>query len=183
MKVLKMITVLVVSMGIFAFTTKINPEKTIADMVMENQDLSTLSAALEAADLVEVLKAEGPYTVFAPNNRAFDNLPEGKLSDLLKPENKAELAKVLKYHVVDGKIYASDLDGNKMIKTLEGKQIRITASSAPMEMGEEGEQQMKKVKVNNAKVLSSDITASNGVIHIIDGVVSPSDIEAMGTNY
>jgi len=180
MKVLKTITLLVISLVVLAFTAKIGPEKTVSEKVAEKGNLSTLLAALEAAELVETLKGEGPFTVFAPTNDAFNKLPEGKLDDLLKPENKEELAKILKYHVVSGKIYASDLSGEKMVETLEGTQIKVRASSAMEEgMGEEGEY-MDKVRVNNATVVEPDITASNGIIHIIDGVVMPSDIEVMG---
>lgn len=181
MKVLKTITLLAISLVVLAFTAQVNPEKTISETVAENENLSTLLTALETAELVETLKGEGPYTVFAPTNDAFNKLPEGKLDDLLKPENKEELAKILKYHVVSGKIKASDLSGEQMVETLEGTQIKVRASSAMEEegMGEEG-RQMDKVRVNNATVVEPDITASNGIIHIIDGVVMPSDIEVMG---
>jgi len=97
MKTLKIMSVLVISLMVLAFTSKTNPDKTISEMVAEKQNLSTLLTALQTAELVETLKGEGPYTVFAPTNDAFANLPEGKLENLLKPENKAELAKILKY--------------------------------------------------------------------------------------
>ncbi len=184
MKVLKTITILVISLMILAFTTNISPEKTISEKVAAKQNLSTLLTALQAADLVETLKGEGPYTVFAPTNNAFKNLPEGKLDELLKPENKAQLAKILKYHVVSGKIYASDLSGEKMVKTLEGTQIKVQASVSMEEDMDEQSTDMDRVRVNNATVVEPDITASNGIIHIIDGVVMPSDIEVMGaTDY
>ena len=180
MKVLKMTVVLVIALVILAFTSKINPDKTISEKVAEKQNLSTLLTALETAELVETLKGEGPFTVFAPTNEAFANLPEGKLDNLLKPGNKAELAKILKYHVVSGKIYASDLEGEKMVATLEGSDIKVTARS-PMESEMEGEAEYsKKVMVNNAKVVDADIEASNGVIHLINSVVMPSDVEVMG---
>ena len=180
MKILKAITILLISLVIFAFTTNINPEKTISEMVSEKQELSTLLTALEAAGLVETLQGEGPFTVFAPTNEAFSALPEGKLDELLMSENKEKLAGILKYHVVSGKVYASDLSDGQMVTTLEGNEIRITVKSSTDEMSsEEGE--YTKVKVNNAKVVESDLTASNGIIHIIDGVVMPSDIEVMGS--
>lgn len=201
MKILKTITVLVVSLVIFAFTAKVG-EKTISEKVAEKQELSTLLTALEAAELVETLKGEGPYTVFAPTNEAFNSLPEGKLDELLKPENKAELGKVLKYHVVAGEVRIADLQGEQMFETLTGERIRISADSEmPQEEGmqeevqEEAEERVQeetgyeagaeswsgKAKVNNANVIESDIMATNGIIHIIDGVAMSTDIDAMGT--
>lgn len=181
MKVFKTIMLLGVSLVILAFTSNINPEKTISEMVAEKQDLSTLLTALETAELVDVLNEEGPYTVFAPTNEAFENLPAGRLDELLKPENKAELAKILKYHVISGKIMASDLEGEQEVETLEGTQVKIMVKSSEGEyMGEEERESKKKVMVNNAKVTESDITASNGVIHIINGVITPADIEVIG---
>lgn len=179
MKTLKIIALMLVTLTVLAFTSHINPEKTISEVVTGNQDLSTLLTALETAELVEVLNGEGPYTVFAPTNKAFKNLPEGKLDYLLKAENKAELAKILKYHVVSGEVYASDLEGQQTVETLEGTKIKLMAQTSEEYMGDEQEA-MRKIMVNNALVTEADITASNGVIHIIDGVVMPSDMEVMG---
>lgn len=180
MKALKIVLLLVVSLTVLAFTSNINPEKTISEKVAENEDLSTLLTALEAADLVDVLNEEGPYTVFAPTNKAFESLPEGKLDDLLKAENKEELIKLLKYHVVAEKIHASDIGAETMVETLEGTQLKLTAQSSTDEyMGEEAEA-INRVMVNNAAVTEADITASNGIIHLIDGVVMPEDTEVMG---
>jgi uncharacterized surface protein with fasciclin (FAS1) repeats len=182
MKVFKMIAVLVIALVVLAFTSNTNPEKTISETVAEKQNLSTLLTALQAADLVEALKGDGPFTVFAPTNEAFANLPEGKLNDLLKPENKAELAKILKYHVVSGKVYASELKGEQMVATLEGTEIKVSVHS-PMKGEMEGEAEYaNKVMVNNAEVTNADIMASNGVIHIINNVVLPSDVEVMGAS-
>lgn len=184
-----------VSLVIFAFTAKVG-EKTVSELVAEKSELSTLNTALEAAELVETLKGEGPFTVFAPTNEGFNNLPEGRLDELLKPENKAELQQVLKYHVVAGEIRIADIQGEQQFETLEGNPIRISATSSMEGQEMEQEQQMEEeagygqeaeasgpsdVKVNNANVIESDITASNGIIHIIDGVAMPSDIEVMGT--
>ena len=178
MKTLKIVLLLVISLTMLAFT--LNPEKTISDKVAEREDLSTLLTALEAADLVDAFKSEGPYTVFAPTNKAFENLPEGKLEDLLKAENKEELIKILKYHVFVGKVHAGDIGAETMIETLEGTRLKLTAqSSADEYMGDEAEA-MNKVMVNNAIVTEADIMASNGVIHIIDGVVMPADMEVLG---
>lgn len=152
-------------------------------MVAENQDLSTLLTALKAADLVETLNGEGPYTVFAPTNDAFNNLPAGKLDELLKPENKDELAKILKYHVVAGELYASDLEDGQMLETLSGDKIKITIKDNAMNDDDSMDVEdtdMYNVKVNNANVTTKDLVASNGIIHIIDGVVMPSDLEAIG---
>ena len=180
MKALKIVLLLVVSLTVLAFASTINPEKTISDKVAEKADLSTLLTALEAADLLEVFKEEGPYTVFAPTNSAFEKLPEGELDRLLKPENKEELIKVLKYHVVSGKVHARDIGMETMVETLEGTQLKLTAQRATDEyMGDEAGA-MNKVMVNNAVVSEADVTASNGLIHIIDGVVTPADMEVMG---
>ncbi|MEL7832711.1 fasciclin domain-containing protein [Fodinibius sp. Rm-B-1B1-1] len=180
MKALKIVLLLVISLAVLALTSNINPEKTISEKVAEKEDLSTLLTALEAADLVEVLKGEGPYTVFAPTNKAFENLPEGKLDNLLKAENKEELIKILKYHVVADKIHASDIGAETMVETLEGTQLKLTAQSTSGEyMGEEAEA-MNRVMVNNAAVTETDIMASNGIIHVIDSIVMPADMEVMG---
>lgn len=181
MKVLKIIMLLVVSLVVLAFTSNINPDKTISEMVAEKQDLSTLLTALETAELVDVLNEEGPYTVFAPTNEAFENLPEGKLDELLKPENKAELAGILKYHVISGKVYASDLEADKGFETLEGTELKVKVKDTERGyMDEEQKEGKKKVMVNNAKIIESDIEASNGIIHFIDGVITPADIEMIG---
>jgi len=180
MKALKIVLLLLISLAILAANSVLNPEKTISDKVAEKEDLSTLLTALEAVDLVEVFKSEGPYTVFAPTNKAFNNLPKGKLESLLKAENKEELIKILKYHVFAGKIHAGDIGEETMIETLEGTQLKLTAQSSAGEyMGDEV-QAMNKVMVNNAIVIEADIMASNGVIHIIDGVVMPTDMELLG---
>lgn len=197
MKVLKTLTVLVISLVVLAFTSKLNSEKTISEMVAEKQDLSTLLTALQAADLVETLKGEGPYTVFAPNNDAFYNLPAGRLDELLKPENKEELVNLLKYHVVAGRYTAADLEDGQMLETLEGKKIKVSDSSSEWQdqemndstmMEEHGERMddskstdMSGLKINRANVVQADLMASNGIIHIIDAVVMPTDVETIGT--
>jgi transforming growth factor-beta-induced protein len=122
----------------------------------------TLLAAAQAAGLVEALSGEGPLTVFAPTDDAFAKLPEGTVASLLKPENKAKLAAILKYHVVAGRVYASDALEAGEAETLEGSKVKITAENG-------------KAKVNGANILSTDIDASNGVIHVIDSVILPGD--------
>jgi uncharacterized surface protein with fasciclin (FAS1) repeats len=119
-----------------------------------------LVAAVKAAGLVETLKGPGPFTVFAPTDEAFAKLPAGTLEDLLKPENKDRLQKVLTYHVVAGKVMAKDAVNLRSAKTVEGGSLRIKA-------GDSG------VTVNEARVTKADIEASNGVIHVIDTVLLP----------
>ena len=132
--------------------------KTIVDLAIATPELSTLVAALKAADLVDILSSTGPFTVFAPTNKAFAALPAGVLTKLLKPENKAELADLLTYHVVSGAVPAKDLSDKEMIKTVEGKNVKVRLSGS-------------QVWSDNADVVIADIDASNGVVHIIDAVL------------
>lgn len=132
---------------------------TIVAVASGNPDFSTLVSALSAADLVEALGGPGPFTVFAPNNAAFGKLPPGTLDDLLKPENKAKLAGILKRHVVEGKVMAADVTSGT-VKTLSGKKIAMVKDGGGVTFG-------------GAKVVAADIDASNGVIHVIDAVVVP----------
>jgi uncharacterized surface protein with fasciclin (FAS1) repeats len=138
----------------------VKSESTIVDIAGSSDSFETLTSALEAADLVDVLKGEGPFTVFAPTDDAFAALPEGTLEELLKPENKDKLVKILTYHVVPGKVMSTDLKTGG-VTTVEGSEVTI-------ELGEEG------VKVDQAQVLQADIEASNGVIHVIDKVIIPA---------
>ena len=133
----------------------------IVETAVTNGSFKTLTAALQAAGLVETLKGKGPYTVFAPTDEAFKKLPAGTVETLLKPENKAQLAKVLTYHVVAGNVMSGDLKGKTTnTKTVEGSAVRIDASG-------------NNVKVNDAVVTQADVNASNGVIHVIDSVIMP----------
>lgn len=129
----------------------------IVKVASGNPDFSTLVKALAAADLVEALQGTGPFTVFAPNNAAFNKLPAGTLEDLLKPANKAKLAAILKNHVVEGKVMAANVKSGP-VKTLDGKKVAVDVANG-------------KVKFGNAVVTATDIEASNGVIHEIDTVV------------
>lgn len=133
---------------------------TIVEIAAGNPDFSTLVAALKAAGLVEALSGAGPFTVFAPTNEAFAKLPAGTLDSLLLPENKAKLAAILTYHVVSGKVMAADVVKLTEAKSLEGANIAITVANG-------------SVKVDGANVVSTDIEASNGVIHVIDAVITP----------
>lgn len=132
----------------------------IVDIAASSDFLSTLVAAVKAGELVEILKSDGPFTVFAPTNEAFMALPEGTLESLLKPENKDQLVAILTYHVVPGKIMSTDLSDGQKAKTAQGSNVNISVSS----MG---------VKINNAKVTNADIEASNGIVHVIDQVIIP----------
>ena len=132
----------------------------IVDTAMAAGQFGTLVAALKAADLAEALKGDGPFTVFAPTDEAFANLPEGTVETLLKPENKEQLAAILTYHVVAGKTKSKDLAGKELsVETLNGAEIAID--------GTEG------VTVAGGKVIKADIYTSNGVIHVVDTVLMP----------
>ena len=117
-------------------------------------------AAVKAAGLVDTLKGEGPFTVFAPTDEAFAKLPEGTVESLLKPENKAKLVAILTYHVVPGKVLAGDVIKLSEAKTVQGSSVKIEVNDG-------------KVKVDNANVVKTDIMCSNGVIHVIDAVILP----------
>ena len=146
--------------------------KDVVDIAIGSADHTTLVAAVKAADLVTTLKSKGPFTVFAPTNEAFNKLPAGTVESLLKPENKAQLAKILTYHVVSGNVDAAAVIA--AIKSGNGKAVLTTVSggklTASMDMG--------KVKLtdesgNSAFVTAADLKGTNGVVHVIDGVVLP----------
>ena len=133
--------------------------KDIVDTAVGAGSFGTLVAAVEAAGLVETLKGEGPFTVFAPTDDAFAALPEGTVENLLKPENKDQLTAILTYHVVPGKVMSGDLSNDMSATTVQGGDVKI--------MTEGG------VTVNGANVVTADVEASNGVIHVIDAVILP----------
>lgn len=132
----------------------------ILDIASSAGSFNTLAAALKAADLVDALKGKGPFTVFAPTDEAFAALPEGTLDTLLKPENKDQLRSILLYHVVEGRVYADQAIDAGEAATLQGGEVKIKKSWGD-------------VKVNDAKVVTPDLEASNGVIHVIDSVILP----------
>ena len=133
----------------------------IVETAVAADDFNTLVAAVQAADLVETLQGDGPFTVFAPTDAAFAALPAGTVEDLLKPENKDQLVAVLTYHVVPGKVMSSDLAGQALdAETVQGTTVAIDATG-------------DGVKVDGASVVAADVEASNGVIHIIDAVILP----------
>lgn len=133
----------------------------IVDVASANEDFSTLVTAIEAAGLAETLQGEGPFTVFAPNNAAFEALPEGKLDKLMKPENKEKLATILQYHVVPGKLMATDVAKLDEAMTAVGDELDV-------EVAEDG-----AVTIEGANLVRTDIETSNGVIHVIDKVLVP----------
>ena len=132
----------------------------IVDTAVAAGSFNTLTAALGAAGLVDTLKGDGPFTVFAPTDAAFAALPDGTVENLLKPENKDQLIAVLTYHVVAGNVMSADLAGQKLnVETLQGSTVHIDATDG--------------VSVDGANVIQADIVASNGVIHVIDAVILP----------
>lgn len=140
---------------------KYGKSKDIVDTAVAAGQFTTLAAALQAADLVDTLKGDGPFTVFAPTDAAFAKLPEGTVESLLKPENRDQLVAILTYHVVAGKVEAADVVKLDEAKTVNGQDVQITVAD-------------NGVQVNDANVIKTDIEASNGVIHVIDTVIIPS---------
>jgi uncharacterized surface protein with fasciclin (FAS1) repeats len=134
----------------------------IVEPAAKNGEFETLVTALREAGLVDTLEGKGPFTVFAPTDKAFAKLPKGTLDSLLRPENKAKLAAILKYHVVAGKVLGADAAKLKSAETLDGESIRISTEG-------------KQVMINNAKVTQADIQCTNGVIHVIDTVLMPKE--------
>jgi uncharacterized surface protein with fasciclin (FAS1) repeats len=132
----------------------------IIDTAVAANNFNTLVTAVKAADLVKTLKGPGPFTVFAPTDEAFAKLPAGTISNLLKPENKQKLASILTYHVVPGKVMASDVVELNSAKTVNGQSVSITTSA-------------DGVRIDNANVVKTDILCSNGIIHVIDAVILP----------
>ncbi|WP_372424231.1 fasciclin domain-containing protein [Salinarimonas chemoclinalis] len=142
-------------------TVSVSKAQDIVDTAVAADDFTTLVAAVEAAGLVETLKGEGPFTVFAPTDAAFAALPEGTVENLLLPENRDQLVAVLTYHVVPGRVMSSDLAGQQVSpETVQGSTLMIDATGS-------------SVMVNTATVVTADVEASNGVIHIIDTVLIP----------
>jgi len=134
----------------------------IVEVAIGNESFSTLVTAITAAGLGDALSGEGPFTVFAPTNEAFEALPEGLLEKLLLPENKEVLATILKYHVVAAKVMAADVAAGD-VETLEGSTFTIATEGGVM--------------VNTANVTATDVAASNGVIHVIDAVLVPASVD------
>ncbi|MEZ8687101.1 fasciclin domain-containing protein [Vibrio splendidus] len=144
----------------FAHANHHEMKKDIVDVAAENGSFNTLVAAVKAADLVDTLKGEGPFTVLAPTDEAFAALPEGTVDMLLKPENKDKLVAVLTYHVIPGKIMAAEVMKLNSAVTVQGSTVMIAIDDG-------------NVMIDNAKVIMPDVEASNGVIHVIDAVLLP----------
>ena len=159
MKKLLMVSLVLLALPIVAGTPA-REERDIVDVAVGAGSFKTLAAALQAADLVTTLKSAGPFTVFAPTDDAFAKLPPATLQKLLLPENKAKLQAVLTYHVVSGKVPASKVIKMTTAATVNGARLPISSS-------------VKGVIVGGANVVSTDIPASNGIIHVIDSVMLP----------
>jgi uncharacterized surface protein with fasciclin (FAS1) repeats len=159
MRKLLMVSLAVLAPPLFAGTPG-GEKKDIVDVAVSAGSFKTLAAALQAGDLVKTLKSAGPFTVFAPTDEAFAKLPPATLQKLLLPENKSKLQSVLTYHVVSGKVPASKVVKLTTATTVNGAQLPISSSG-------------KGVMVGGANVVTTDITASNGIIHVIDTVMLP----------
>ncbi|MEM8630484.1 MAG: fasciclin domain-containing protein [Pseudomonadota bacterium] len=158
-----MIRKTLIAMGVaasLATTAFAGSSKDIVDTAVEAGSFDTLVAAVQAAGLVETLKGDGPFTVFAPTDEAFAALPAGTVENLLKPENKEQLVQILTYHVVPGKVMSTDLSNNMTAATVEGSDITIMTDGG--------------VTVNGASVVTADVETDNGVIHVIDQVILPN---------
>lgn len=165
--------VLIFSAFIFCFTATTFAQSDVVDVAVSSKDHTTLVAAVKAADLVNTLKGEGPFTIFAPTNSAFDALPDGTLESLLKPESKGTLSKILTYHVVAGDFKAADViaaikkdGGSFAVKTVSGGTLTASIKDGNVILTDAGG--------NSATVTATDLKASNGVIHVIDAVVLPN---------
>ena len=155
-------TVLGIVVAASNFTSADAPTKDIVDTAVAAGSFTTLAKALEAAGLVETLKGAGPFTVFAPTDEAFAKLPAGTLDTLLKPENRAKLTHILTYHVVPGRVMAADVVKLHSATAVSGDTIAIATHGG-------------RVTVDNAHVVKTDIVATNGVIHVIDAVILPTE--------
>ncbi len=151
---------------VFTVTASHGQDADIVDTAIGAGSFQTLTAALQAADLVDALKGPGPFTVFAPTDEAFAKLPEGTVESLLLPENKATLTAILTYHVVAGQVVAADVANLSSATTLNGAEVNIDVSD-------------NGVMVGTAKVIQTDIMASNGVIHVVDAVILPPPATAV----
>jgi len=159
---MKTLTIAAISALGLAGSAKCAQAQDLVDTAVAAGSFKTLAAALTSAGLVPTLKGAGPFTVFAPTDEAFAKLPKGTVEDLLKPENKAKLTRILTFHVVPGKVMAADVVKLKSAPSVSGDSLTIVVKDGI-------------VKVNGATVTKTDIGASNGVIHVIDTVLLPKD--------
>ncbi|MDT0690310.1 fasciclin domain-containing protein [Salegentibacter sp. F188] len=167
----KLILILTIATTV-AFSQRANAQETIVDVAVGNEDFSTLVSALQAADLVSALQGEGPFTVFAPTNSAFNKIDSNTLTSLLEPNNQEALANILKYHVVSGKLSATDVvaalkegNGKVELEALNGEVLTV--------MQKDEKIWLMDGKGNYSEIVATDVMASNGVIHVIDTVVMP----------
>ena len=167
----KLVLILSIAMTV-AISNNATAQGTIVDVAAGNEDFSTLVTALKAADLVEALQGDGPFTVFAPTNEAFDKLDSKTLKSLLKEKNQKELANILTYHVVAGKLTATDVvaalkkgNGTVELKALNGQILTVVQKDDKI--------WLKDVNGNLSEITATDVMASNGVIHVINTVVMP----------
>ena len=162
----------VIMIALATSVSAFSQKKDVVDIAIGSADHSTLVAAIKAADLVTTLKGAGPFTVFAPTNAAFDKLPAGTMESLLKPENKAQLQKILTYHVVSGNLDAAAVIA--AIKKEKGKVTLTTVSGGKLTASlDKGKVKLTDESGNSAYVTTTDLKGSNGVIHVIDGVLLP----------
>lgn len=148
-----------IALSVASLNSAFAADADIVDTAVGAGTFNTLVAAVGAADLVDVLKGDGPFTVFAPTDEAFAALPEGTVENLLLPENKEQLIAVLTYHVISGKVMSTDLQDDMMAATVQGSSVTIDLDNGVM--------------VDGANVVAADIEATNGVIHVIDAVILP----------
>ena len=157
-KILILFSTIITLFSSFAFAG--GHKHDIVDTAVKAGNFNTLVAAVQAGELVETLKGKGPFTVFAPTDEAFAKIDKDTLESLLKPENKDQLVAILTYHVVAGKVMSTDITGDMQPSTVNGSALNITLKNG-------------KVMINDATVISADIDADNGVIHVIDNVLIP----------
>ncbi len=169
---MKKLVFILTTFVVLTFSQTATAQKTLVDVAVGNEDFSTLVAALKAADLVSALKGDGPFTVFAPTNSAFAKIDKDALSNLLKPENKEVLSNILTYHVIPGKLMASDVvaalkkgDGKVEVKALNGTVLTVMSKNEKI--------WLKDQAGNYSEITATDVPGSNGVIHVIDTVVMP----------
>ena len=156
------VSVVFVALSSLALAMSHGGKKDIVDTAVAAGSFNTLVAAVQAAGLVDTLKSKGPFTVFAPTDAAFAKIPAGTVENLLKPENKDQLVAVLTYHVISGKVMSADIAGKALnAATVQGQSVAINATGSA-------------VTIDAATVVSVDIEASNGVIHVIDTVILPA---------
>ena len=153
--------------GVMVGGAMMTADKDIVDNAASSSDHTTLVAAVKAAGLVETLKSAGPFTVFAPTNEAFDKLPAGTVNSLLTPEMKPTLTKILTYHVVPGRLMASDLKDGQMLTTVEGETLTV--------MKKDGKVMLKDAKGGMSTVTIANVVSSNGITHVVDTVLMPAN--------